>query len=121
MAMKNPLKTVLMTATLCALGGLANSASAATCFENDGRCQSAPVNAGADRKVSYRCTINIPYRPDLGNCKIVEVATGRFPVNRNFRGDTGNRLTGLLPTRGAYRCVVEAVGPDRGAVYCRIN
>ena len=113
------LKAVLMTATLCALAGLANSASAAECRQTDGNCQ-AQANAGADRRVSFRCTINISIQPDRGNCKVVEVATGRFLENFDFTGDTGTRVIST-PTTGAYQCRVEAVGPDRGTAFCAIN
>jgi hypothetical protein len=120
MSKQKSMKTVLMAAALCALAGLANSASAAQCSENDGNCQSGSVNAGADRQVSFRCTINIPNRPDRGNCKVIEVASGRFIQNFDFTGDTGTRTTSV-PTTGAYRCAVEAVGPDAGRVFCSIN
>jgi hypothetical protein len=121
MSKQKSMKTVLMAAALCALAGLANSAAAASCSDNDGNCQSAPINAGADRLVTVRCTINIGGgAPDLGNCKVIEVATGRFILNRNFRGDTGS-VRVPVPTTGAYRCAVEANGPDRGRVFCSIT
>jgi hypothetical protein len=114
------LKAVATVTTLCVLAGLANSASAASCRSDRGRCQSPAVNAGADRSVTYRGTANIPFAPDFANVKVVETATGRFIRNVNFRGDTGFRRA-LTPTRGAYRCRVEAIGPDRGTVACSIN
>lgn len=116
MSRMNALKAAAAVTTLCVLAGLANSASAASCWSDRGRCTTPPVQAGAERTVVYRATANPLHR---GNVKIIQTATGRFIRNDNFRGDTGFRRA-RTPTRGAYRCRVEAVF-GRGTVTCSIN
>lgn len=110
------LKAGVVMATLL----VGNAAWADTCRQDDGHCRTGSVNAGADRVIGYRCTINVPRAIDAGNCKIIEVATGRFVLDDNFRGDTSNRSV-RTPTTGAYYCVVERVGLNRGTVYCNIE
>ncbi|WP_157778802.1 hypothetical protein [Massilia violaceinigra] len=117
------LKAVVLTATMFTLAGSMHSAwaqNAKTCRSSEGRCQTGTVNAGADKKIAYRCTINIAYAPDLGHCRIVDSETGRFVLSDNFRGDTNDHEV-TTRTTGAHYCVVEAIGPDRGTAYCKIQ
>lgn len=90
--MQSTLKTALMTAALCALAGLANSASAASCRSSSGECTTPPVNVGTDRRVIFRCTVNAPSGPEAGDCRIVDVATGKVFLNVSFWGDSGSRV-----------------------------
>lgn len=119
MSMKRTLKAVLMTTALCALAGLANSASAASCTSTRGECTTPPVNAGPDRRVTVRCTINAAPGRDAGTCKVVEAATGRAISNRYFVRDSGPQVI-YGPTAGAYRCTVRSIGRP-ATVSCTIN
>lgn len=120
MSRKITLKAATAIVTLCALtAGVAESASAASCTSNQGRCTTRYVDAGANRMVTYRATALIPWQPDLGNVQIM-ARSGRVIRNSNFWGDTRSvRLR--TPTSGTYRCRVEAVGVNRGRVSCSIR
>jgi hypothetical protein len=117
--MQSALKTALMATTLYALAGLANSVSAATCTDTSETCTTGPVNAGADRQLTLRCTANVLGGPDAGRYTVVDVATG-WGIGSGSCIGSGSRPISV-PTEGAYRCTVRAGGRPDARVFCSLK